>query len=218
MHQIKDDIFFNLLIRIIIEAFLDLFFAAVYNTETMTWNNTMDYYSNFVGFMWLILLAAFTAMLCIVIIKFPKKYNQQSIRNSRFRVLAEEFKNNNKLTMLDYITFLFRRAFLCLLIIYAWTHGFLQSMVFFGACLLLIISKLILRPYRHTIMNIQDIIFETLILAICAIFATFTDPEMELTTKGIPNVLGWICFVLVISVVIINYLLLGGSAIVTVSH
>mmetsp|Transcript_15991 Transcript_15991/g.18561 ORF Transcript_15991/g.18561 Transcript_15991/m.18561 type:complete len:102 (-) Transcript_15991:869-1174(-) len=93
LHHSKRQIFFNVIIRIGLESYLVLFFASLYNTKTMTFENATDYYANFVSFTFLILLLGLLALVVAVVI-FTKANTHPSKRVS---ILSKDFKEYKRL-------------------------------------------------------------------------------------------------------------------------
>jgi hypothetical protein len=68
-----------------------------------------------------------------------------------------------------------------------------------------LVFKVIVRPFKNTILNVQDILFEIILSVVILLFATFKDSSSELADSGRFMVIGMICFALIISLIIINY-------------
>ena len=130
MHKLKRGIFFGSIIRTLLEVFIDVFFASLYNTVTMTWNNSMNIYSNVVGFCWIVIFTLFIIVICIAIIKFPSEYDEKVVESHKFGTLAEDLKESKKICMVDTLIFLLRRIIISFIIIFGWNHGFIQVIWF----------------------------------------------------------------------------------------
>ena len=80
-----------------------------------------------------------------------------------------------------------------------------KSFDFSAIGVIVIITKLYLRPFKTVTLNIQDMIYEMVLLTITIIFANFRKTDTELKTSGKPHILGWICFSLVSSIIFVHY-------------
>ena len=65
--------------------------------------------------------------------------------------------------------------------------------------------KVYLRYYKSTLLNIQDIIMEIILITILSIFVSFNDQKYEFSTSPKSNILGWISFSMIVMIIIINY-------------
>jgi len=63
------------------------------------------------------------------------------------------------------------------------------------------------RPFSHAILNVQDVIFELILIAIISIFLSFSGKGSELAESGAYHILGLMCLALMASIIIINYII-----------
>ena len=201
IHHIKKNVFFNIIIRTEFECYLCLFFAAMYNTYNMTFNNATDYYANFVGFAWIVILMSLFVLVIIVMLN----WKPIQLMTNKLTILSKDFKEGKQIWHLVHLMFMLRRIFLCFLIIFGYQQGLTQCLIFLSICISVIIVKVILRPYKFVLQNIHDLIMEFILLSILAIFITFYDKNTEFVDEGWANVLGWICFSLIVFLVLMNY-------------
>ena len=192
--------------RIGFEFYLQFYFASLYNLRNASFEDTAEVYSIIVSIVWQILLLTLLFSVVVVLFKFKKKYREEGIKESRVRILLEDFKDNKKIVMLDHVIFMLRRIFLSYLIIFGWGYGLTQAIIFLVVCILVLISKLILRPYKSSILNVQSIAFEFILCAVLWILCTFWDKSTEFSDSGSANTRGMACFGLVWSIMIISYI------------
>lgn len=209
IHGIKEDFLFNSVIRTSFESFLDIGFASAYNTYNIRWENEIDVYSNIVAFVWIALFAFELCSILIIYFNFDKHYSEETIKTSRIKVLLESFKNDRKICILDHFIFLVRRILLILILIFWWNHGFYQAWLFLLVWVLVLASKLILRPYNAPILNVQDILFEAILWTVLVLFITFSTQASELANSGKFLILGIMCFAQIIFLILINYTILA---------
>ncbi|CAI2364171.1 unnamed protein product [Moneuplotes crassus] len=207
LHEIKSEVLFNSAYKILAELFLDLCFISICHIMNIRWESWLDYYGNSVAFLWCSIITLVIITLPFYYCTFPRKYTAKSIRKFRFKVLMEDFKDNKKICMHESFLFLCRRLALVILTAFGWNHGLLQISIFIAICGILIIFKIIVRPYKSAILNFQDIIFEFILMGISLIFITFTSESTELVTSGRPHLLGMIGFSLVIFLCVFNYII-----------
>ena len=198
--EVKENFYFNTVIRIAFEIFLDVGFSCVYNIYNMRWQNGVDIYSNIVSLIW-VTLFLFLISSIPVLYYFTDKINAEA---GRFKILFEDFKTTKKIYMLDHLVFLLKRTVLILVIVFQWNHGLDQSIYFLVTWIWVLIWKIIIRPFEKTVLNIQDIIFELIMTVILSIYITFDNKSTELSESGRTHVLGVIWVVLMVSVIIIN--------------
>jgi hypothetical protein len=187
------------------ESFIDIGFASVYNTYNIRWESSLDYYSNAVAFVWIVIFVIEMISILIIYLKFNEHYSEESIKDSKVIILLENFKDGKKLCMLDHFIFFIRRGILIFILIFAWGNGLIQAYLFLVTCASVLAFKVIVRPFKNAILNVQDILFEIILSMVILLFATFKDPSSELADSGRFMVLGMICFALVISLIVINY-------------
>jgi len=108
--------------------------------------------------------------------------------------------------MIDHFIFLLRRLLLILLLIFRWKKGLQQTIILFSFWLLVLAWKLIVRPFRKVILNIQDALFEMFLSTIILIYFKFTNESTELSSSGNPHKLGVIWVTLVILMIFINFI------------
>ena len=198
--------------RVLFEGYLVLFFAALYNTYSMTFDNATDYYANFVGFFWILILVA----LLVFVACFMA--SKQAWATDKFDMLTKEFKVGKRVLILDHIMFMARRILLSLIIVFGWNHGLIQTSIYiyFLICLnnssifllwtiWIAITKALMRPYKNVILNIQDMLMEAITVMILSIFLWFCDPNDNFSTSFKANMLGWTLFALIVVIIAINY-------------
>ena len=168
--------------RVGFEFYLQFYFASLYNLRNASFEDTAEYYSVVVSVIWQVLLTVLLLAVIIVLFTFEKKYKEEGIKDSRVRILLEEFQDNKKYLMIDHIIFMLRRILLSFIIIYGWGHGLLQGCIFFTIWAVVLLSKLILRPFRIWILNVQNIVFEFILLFVIGILATFYDTGINIFT------------------------------------
>ena len=213
MYWFKKNLFFSVVIRIGFEFYLQFYFTSLYNLRNIKFKDVTDYYSIAVSVVWQLLPLVLLISTMIVLCKFKKKYKQEGIKDSRVRILLEDFKDNRKYLMVDHILFMIRRIFLSFLIVFGWQNGAIQVCVFFLICLGVLLWKLLMRPYKSVLLNIQNILFEFILLWVIGIFGSFYKRSTELSNSGIPRLLGIIWFWLIWSWIIINYIIVLTQAI-----
>ena len=218
MHYFKQNFLFNIVFRFGFEFYLQLFFASAYNLYVYNDNDAAEKYSVFISVLWIILLMSILLTSILYLIIFRKNYTQEGIKNSRLRILLEDFKDNKKHLILDHIAFMIRRILLSFLIIFGWSHGFIQDIAFICICLVVVIMKICMRPFRYILLNIQDFIFEFVLLMVIGIFITFKEKSTLLSETGTPNILGIIWFSLVWFLMIINLIFYTAVTIAHIYH
>ena len=159
-----------------------------------------------VSIIWQILLAFLLFSVFIILFKFKRNYNEEEIKDSRVFILLEEFKDNNKYLIIDHIIFLLRRSFLSILIIFGWGYGLFQGCIFFVVCVGVLISKIVLRPFKNSILNVQGVVFEFILWIVIGLLASFYNKADEFSTTGNVNVRGILWFALVCSLMLISYI------------
>ena len=159
--------------RVGFESFLQLYFASLYNLKNASFEDFAEYYSVVVSIIWQVLLTALLIAVTIILFTFNKNYDEDQIKDSRVGILLEEFKDNKKHLMIDHILFMLRRILLSALIVFGWEHGLFQGCLFFVVCVGVVISKIILWPFKNWILNLQSIIFEFILWIVIGLFASF---------------------------------------------
>jgi len=200
----KKEFFFNTLLRLIFEIFLDILFASLYHINNIKWGSSVDTYSNIVAFVWasiLILSWLFTLLYFI----FTNSNSLHEFSKSRFTILFKDFKKK-KVCLLDSFLFLTRRGALVFILLFIENQGLYQSILFLCIWAGVLVYKAIVRPFKSMILNAQELIFECILLIIIAIMITFKNPTTELVNTGRPLILGIILFTLAVSIIIINYI------------
>ena len=91
------------------------------------------------------------------------------------------------------------------LIILCKNSGLLQTWVFGIFWILTLIFLLFTRPFSSKLSNIQEILFDLIIVLIVLIFLKFLDSSTEFVEEGIAAFFGWICIGLVLSTIVINF-------------
>lgn len=205
MYWFKKNLFFSIIIRIGFEFYLQFYFASLYNLRNFSFKDATEYYSITVSVVWQVLLLVLLLSTTIILCKFKSKYKQEGLKDSRVRILLEDFKDNNKYLMVDHIIFMIRRILLSHIIVFGWSMGLYQVGVFFWVCLFVLASKLFLRPYNSVMLNLQNILFEIILLFVISIFGYFYKSATELSDTGTPKLLGIVWFWLIWSLMIINY-------------
>jgi hypothetical protein len=109
--------------------------------------------------------------------------------------------------MLDHLIFLIRRIILIFILIFGWGNGFYQASAFLLVCLFTLAFKLILRPYKETISNVQDVLFEMILWTVLVFFITFSTQASEFANSGKFLGLGIMWFFQIIFLIFINYLI-----------
>jgi len=130
IHAIHEKFFFSSIFRVGFELYLPLFFASVYNLKNMKWDSGIDTYSNTVAFVWIILLIVMPLSVIFVCHYFPNKYSEDTVENSKFMVLLQDFKDNKKHLMFEHFIFMLRRIGLTLIVVFRWKHGLQQTIMF----------------------------------------------------------------------------------------
>ena len=204
MHAFKINFLFNIIIRFGFEFFLQLFFACCYNLYVFNNVDIAEKISTSISIIWLIILIILMVVVVSFMVSFRSNYTSEGIKKSRLRILLENYKENKKYLIVDHIAFILRRVFLSFLIIFGWGHGLVQDLIFIGICLAVLGMKLLLRPFRYILLNIQEAIFEIVLLIVLAIFASFNEKATLLSTTGAPHSLGIVWFSLVCFLMIIN--------------
>ena len=207
IHKGKDGLFFGTIYRIVFEVFLEVFFASAYTLYEMNWNTSIDLYANIVSFIWIVILFSFW-MFILIYYMYANPLSLRKSSQSRFKILFEDFKER-KICILNSFVFFLQRFILILILIFGWNHGYKQAVSFFFVWIGVLAFKILLRPYQQTLVNVQEIIFEFILWVIIGIFITFKDPKSHFADSGRPNTKGIICFALISSIVILNYIFSG---------
>ena len=116
------------------------------------------------------------------------------------------FKTDKKVYMLDHFIFLVRRLILVLVLIFKWRKGQQQTLCIFISWVIVLIWKLIIRPFKLAIMNIQDALFESFLSTIILVYFKFTNESTELLSSGNPHRLGVVWVTLVVLMILINFI------------
>ena len=214
LDRINSRFLFNTLFRMLFEMFLNVWFAGIFNVYHMNWNTTTNRYSNIVAFVWLFIMLAFIFTVLTVYNYYPETYTVQQINKSKIRILYQDFYENNKHLILDHVFFLLRRLLLIVLIIFkvdyffflnhSLTQGQMQSIIFLGGWVFILLWKLIMRPYNNIILNIQDISFEMFFSTIIYIYYQFNSVESQLVISGKYHRLGVAWVILIWMMVAVN--------------
>ncbi|CAI2359932.1 unnamed protein product [Moneuplotes crassus] len=199
----QEEFFFNSVYRIAFELFLDICFASLYNIYNLQWVNYIDYYSNIVSFIWIFLFSLILLSIPFLYCWIPKNYDKE---NGRFKVFFEDFKHSHKVYMLDHFIFLLRRLSLILVLIMRWNHGIQQIGIFLIACVIVVLWKIIARPFKSAILNFQDSLFEIFLTCIILMYFKFTNSDDELASSGANHWIGLACAFLVLTMIIINFI------------
>lgn len=104
------------------------------------------------------------------------------------------------------MSFVLRRQIMVYLIVFGWQHGIVQITIFAVVCLLVLASKIYIRPYKCAMIGAQEIIFEIILNVVIILFITFSTEKSEMVSSGSFHIIGIACFALVISLMVINYI------------
>ena len=189
------------------EVYLQLYFASLYNLRNASFKDFAEKFSIVVSVIWQVLLNTLLIAVVVVLFTFKKKYKEEEIKDSKVRILLEEFKDNKKHLIIDHIIFMLRRILLSVLIIYGWGHGIYQSLLFLLIWIGVLISKILLRPFKNWILNMQQVIFEFILWVVIGILSTFYDKSTEFSESKSANLRGMIWFGLVWSLMIISHII-----------
>ncbi|CAI2384272.1 unnamed protein product [Moneuplotes crassus] len=201
--QIKNDFFFNSILRVIFEVYLPLSFASIYNTYDMKLENYIDYFSHAVSIFFIIIFVLVLAIIPIIL--WCRKVSKTQQESGRIRILFKDLKNDKKIVVLDNFFLLLRKLSLSLLLIFGWNHGIVQISIMITIGFLIVLWKIIVRPYQSKLLNFQDILFESLLLSILVLYLNFCSKSSELSTSGFSHICGFICLVLIVWMTIMNY-------------
>ncbi|CAI2372733.1 unnamed protein product [Moneuplotes crassus] len=203
VNQSKNDLFFNSILRVTFEVYLPLSFASIYNLYDMRLESNLDYSSQALSAFFL-LIFLIVPIIILVIFCCCKVTRYQKLKGS-FNIFFKDLKMNRKLVMMDHFLFIIRRLALSLLLIFRWKFGFQQVCIFIAICLLVLLWKIIIRPFQSKLLNFQDILFELFLLTIIILYLNFNSESSELSTEGLPHISGSICVALIIIMVLTNY-------------
>ena len=137
----------------------------------------------------------------------PDEYDSDTNSNGRMGIFTEGFKSNKRVCVLEHMMFIVRRSLLVFILVFGWNNGLFQAYFFLVSCFVTLVFKLVVRPYSQAILNVQDIIFELILIAIISILLSFSSEGSELADSGVYHILGLICLGLMGSIMIINYII-----------
>ena len=183
LYWFKINFFFNIIFRVGFELYLQLYFASLYNLKNSSFEDIAEQFSFVVSIIWQVLVISFLIITIVILFRFKSKYTAEGIKESKVRIFLEEFQDNKKYLMIDHIIFMIRRILLSILIIFAWGNGLIQVCIFIIICALVLVSKLVFRPFKSLILNIQSFIFEIILLVILWFFASFNDTIINIVNK-----------------------------------
>ena len=205
-------LFFNIIIRIGFEIFLDTLFSSVLNIYELTFRNATDIYSSIVALIWAVLMLVFACLVAVYSIWNPKFLNSKKVE-----VFSKDLKEL-RATRFFYFLFLIRRWTLVSLIIFMRHSGLIQLASFIVIWIIQFIYMALVRPFETKSTNFQEICYEIIMIFIIGSFYFFKNQETELATNGFSFILGWIWIGLVISTIIIHYFVLIVSLLVIISY
>ena len=204
----RSNLFFNSILRISLEVFLDLTFWWGLNLWALTFKNFTDTYSS-----WVTLFCILWSIVFCFLILWYSLCNLHFLNTKHFEILREELKMN-KSSKLYFLLFICKRILLIWLIILCRHSGLIQSLSFNAMSIWILIYFIVARPYLSKVTNIQETLYELIIIIIVFIFLSYTNQSTEFANSGFPSFLGWIWIGLVISTIIINYI----SQIVSINY
>ena len=207
-HSIIKSFFFSGVLRFGFEIFLPILFACVYNLYNMENKEKENVYSTTVCFIWLFLLVWMKIIVFYFYFKHKKNYSEEVESQKRLGILVKDMKDNYKISILEHLMFMIRRIILSLLLVFRQNYGKQQLFIFFPCCLLVLMWKILIRPFKQTKINFWDITNEVILWVILGIFFNFKDIKTEKVLKGTPHTLGLICFIMIIIMTILNYMVL----------
>ena len=154
---------FNTIIRIGLEAFIDLIFSSIFNLKTITFKNSTDIYSDVVSIIWLTLMVIlFWFVIAVPFITKPG-YDEEKLKKSKFRVLLKDFKANSvnawllnwycfkrfNLWLLENVMFLFRRVLIVFITLFIGNNGTLQVLIVLSWTLIIMTLKILIKPFKN---------------------------------------------------------------------
>ena len=196
----RSNLFFNSIIRILLEVFLDLLFWWGLNLYDLTFKNFTDVYSSIVALFCACILVAFVLLVFSFALFDPKWLN-----TSRTEALRETMKISNG-SRFYYLIFVLKRLLLVSLIILCKNSGLIQTWAFGVFLIFMLVLLLFIRPFSSSLSNIQEILFELITVSIVLIFLNYLNSSTEFVEEGVAVFFGWICIGLVLSTIVINYI------------
>ncbi|CAI2374485.1 unnamed protein product [Moneuplotes crassus] len=207
-----ESFWFNSLIRIGFEIFLDLMFSSILNLHYFSILNKSDIYSSSVATFCCVCLAVFgtlVILVCITKMRTPihiPAITFGEVQKGKLDILFADIKPERRLPPFVHIAFLLQRCILIWLIIFG-TSGLTQVIVFGVACSLKFVYIVICRPSNNPCSNFQDSVYELILSTIVLSFTQFTKSSTEFATTGKPAIIGYICISLVVFTIILHYLI-----------
>lgn len=70
----------------------------------------------------------------------------------------------------------------------------------------IVVTKLLVRPYKNATKNIQDVMSELVLIVILLIFTKYVSEDTKFATSGSAFTYGQICIALIFWIMICNYI------------
>lgn len=111
-----------------------------------------------------------------------------------------------KHAMIVHVIFVIFRWFLIFLVLFFHEHPFIQLVLFLSSLVVVIIIKIIIRPYNTQIKNVQDCFGTMLIFSMALLYLSFLKTPTELVTKGKGRIFGWVCISVIFMIISYFYI------------
>ena len=136
-----------------------------------------------------------------------KEVNEEYINKSKIKVLYENLKTN-KSGMTSHLVFNICRILLVTIVLSLHQKGVLQINLFMIVIIGVLAFKIVFKPFKTKLMNIQDIIGYFLIFCILLAYYNLIDKSTELATSGRGYIVGVICLTLIATLIFYFYVFL----------
>ena len=169
--------FWSGLIRIGFEIYIELLFCSSFNIFNISFDNSYDTTSSVVASIWLTLIVIFTVTIVTIIIFANKEVDDEYIKKSKIKVIYENLKKN-KSSMASHLVFIIWRILLVIIALSLHNKGVLQIALFTIVIISMLAFKIIFKPLRTKLMNVQDIIGDFLIFSLWISYFNLMDEAL----------------------------------------
>jgi hypothetical protein len=194
----------NLLLRTGMEVYVELLLWSLLNLKQVSMDNPTDKNSTTLAYICLAMWVVFAIVVfCIWLVGYKYLKDPQQY-NNKVGTLTEGLKTK-KWSMLEHLFFLVRRTVLVILVVFGESVNTLQLWIFAALWIIVLAFEILVQPFQHKSLNVQNIITEGLLLTLVFLFFGFLKKDTELITSGYGAVIGHIWVAVVISIVLLHY-------------
>ena len=199
--------FWSGLIRIGFEIYIELLFCSSFNIYNISFKNSYDTTSSVVASIWFTLIVIFTVTIVTIIIFANKEVDDEYIKKSKIKVIYENLKKS-KSSMTSHLVFIIWRVLLVIIVLSLHNKGVLQIALFTIVIISMLAFKIIFKPLRTKLMNVQDIIGDFLIFSLWISYFNLMDESTEFATSGKGHIIGLIWLAIIATMILYFYIFL----------